>query len=264
MASPVASLPLVTKTGTKAPAEALSGKVVCLYFSAHWCPPCRGFTPALRQFYESLKAAGESIEIIFVSSDRGEQEFKDYFANEHGDWLAVDFSASRQREELSKHYQIRGIPALIVVDGHGKPAVPDARNDVAGAKGAAAASAAFATWKKAAGTAPDWRETQGSTLGGGDAKPMDAAGMRAARLARLGGGGAPAPAAAPAVAPAASSAATPAAATAAAPTAVAPAAAPAADLIAQLTAMGFGEEQARKALEAAGGNVEQATSILLG
>ena len=27
-------------------------KVVAFYFSAHWCPPCRGFTPVLKKFYE--------------------------------------------------------------------------------------------------------------------------------------------------------------------------------------------------------------------
>ena len=33
--------------------EALAGKqLVCFYFSAHWCPPCRQFTPILKDFYE--------------------------------------------------------------------------------------------------------------------------------------------------------------------------------------------------------------------
>ncbi len=33
--------------------EALAGKkIVAFYFSAHWCPPCRGFTPVLKKFYE--------------------------------------------------------------------------------------------------------------------------------------------------------------------------------------------------------------------
>jgi nucleoredoxin len=28
--------------------DALRGKVVAFYFSAHWCPPCQHFTPLLR------------------------------------------------------------------------------------------------------------------------------------------------------------------------------------------------------------------------
>ena len=27
-------------------------KVVLFYFSAHWCPPCRAFTPVLKDFYD--------------------------------------------------------------------------------------------------------------------------------------------------------------------------------------------------------------------
>ena len=40
------------------------------------CPPCRQFTPLLKQAYEAIKAAGNSFEIVFVSSDRSEQDMQ--------------------------------------------------------------------------------------------------------------------------------------------------------------------------------------------
>jgi len=40
----------------EASASELEGKKVALYFSAHWCGPCRGFTPSLKQYYEKINA----------------------------------------------------------------------------------------------------------------------------------------------------------------------------------------------------------------
>ncbi len=31
-------------------------KLVLFYFSAHWCPPCRLFTPILKDFYAVIDA----------------------------------------------------------------------------------------------------------------------------------------------------------------------------------------------------------------
>lgn len=62
---------LLTKTGLRATKEVLAGKkAVALYFSAHWCPPCRGFTPVASDFYKQINTTDASaLEIIFVSSD---------------------------------------------------------------------------------------------------------------------------------------------------------------------------------------------------
>ena len=56
----------------KAPLDksAIDGKVLGLYFSAHWCPPCRGFTPKLAEWYKSVKETLPEFEIVFASSDR--------------------------------------------------------------------------------------------------------------------------------------------------------------------------------------------------
>merc|ERR1719213_514854 len=78
-------------------AAALPGKgAVALYFSAHWCPPCRGFTPKLAEWYKKdLSAKG--LEVVFVSSDKSEDEFMSYF--EEMPWLALDYSDRKRKEE---------------------------------------------------------------------------------------------------------------------------------------------------------------------
>ena len=107
---------LRTKSGEVSTAEALKGKqAVALYFSAHWCPPCRGFTPKLAEAYMGLVAAGKSFEIVFVSSDREVSAFDEYFAEQP--WLALPYGERKLKAALSKRYKVSGIPALIILDG---------------------------------------------------------------------------------------------------------------------------------------------------
>lgn len=71
-------------------ASELKNKIVGLYFSAHWCPPCRQFTPILKDFYEGLKE--ELFELIFVTSDRSKEQYLEYYNNFHGLWLRLEFN----------------------------------------------------------------------------------------------------------------------------------------------------------------------------
>ena len=99
-------------------AEALKGKKVAIYFSAHWCGPCRNFTPKLVKLYnETAKAA--NIEIVFISSDRSAEKMAEYMKSESMPWLAVPFD-SEKRSLLKQEYQNRFIPRLLVLDENGK------------------------------------------------------------------------------------------------------------------------------------------------
>jgi len=107
---------LVKGTETVAVESALAGKeIVGLYFSAHWCPPCKGYTPKLAEQYKAVAAAGKSFEVIFVSSDRDEASFKEYFGEMP--WLALPYAARKTKAALSKKYKVNGIPTLILLDG---------------------------------------------------------------------------------------------------------------------------------------------------
>lgn len=104
----------VGKDGASIGLEAIKDKTLGLYFSAHWCPPCRGFTPDLAKVYEKVKAKHPNFEIVFVSSDRDENAFKEYFAEMP--WLALPYSKRSEKEALSGLFEVQGIPSLVIVD----------------------------------------------------------------------------------------------------------------------------------------------------
>jgi len=87
--------------------------VIGLYFSAHWCPPCRGFTPVLAKAYNKLREAGSKIEIIFLSSDRDQVSWQEYYATMP--WKAVPYK-SPLKENLGSRFNVEGIPTLILLN----------------------------------------------------------------------------------------------------------------------------------------------------
>jgi nucleoredoxin len=119
---------LIKKNGVPVGTDQLTGKVVCLYFSAHWCAPCRSFTPQLASIYAGAVAAGKPIEIIFVSADRDVDAFNSYFASMP--WLAVKFTDDALRKQLNEQHHITSIPSLIVLDSHGCVLSKDGRGDI--------------------------------------------------------------------------------------------------------------------------------------
>lgn len=89
-----------------------------VYFSAHWCPPCRRFTPELVKFYKEAKAKNPNFEIIFVSADNSENDMRKYMEETGMTWPAVKYSMARNNP-LNQYAQ-RGIPNLVFADKTGK------------------------------------------------------------------------------------------------------------------------------------------------
>lgn len=89
-----------------------------LYFSAHWCPPCRGFTPILSEFYKVINSKKQQIEIIFVSSDQDKKSFEEYY-NEMP-FAALPFELRDEKNKLCDAFGIRGIPSLLIFNKDGK------------------------------------------------------------------------------------------------------------------------------------------------
>merc|ERR1739842_16477 len=71
---------LLKKDGTVVSADSAmeEKKIILFYFSAHWCPPCRQFTPVLADFYNELVNNSEPLEVVFVSSDKSPEELMVY------------------------------------------------------------------------------------------------------------------------------------------------------------------------------------------
>ncbi|KAJ0475287.1 putative protein-disulfide reductase [Helianthus annuus] len=111
--------------------SSLMGKTIGLYFSAQWCLPSHKFTPKLISIYQKIKQNitqqefHGDFEIIYVSTDHNELEFKSSFRVMP--WLALPFGDPTSKN-LTKYFDIRGIPSLIIIGPDGKTVTNNGRS----------------------------------------------------------------------------------------------------------------------------------------
>lgn len=106
---------ITDKEGKPVDLSTLKGKAVGIYFSAHWCGPCRAFTPSLVKFRD---ANAEKFEVVFVSSDKSPEKQKEYMEEAKMKWYTMTHR-SEAANALAKKYQVRGIPALVLLKSNG-------------------------------------------------------------------------------------------------------------------------------------------------
>ncbi|XP_037528137.1 nucleoredoxin-like protein 2 [Rhipicephalus sanguineus] len=122
---------LVRKDGTTITAEAAlrNKRLICLYFAAEWCPPCATFTPILAAAYREAKDEGLPIEVVFVSSDRSEDEMIAFVKSSHENWPALPYGDPLQFT-LKARYKISGIPTLVVLNARGGLVCTNGRSNI--------------------------------------------------------------------------------------------------------------------------------------
>ncbi|KAF0714817.1 Aste57867_3669 [Aphanomyces stellatus] len=126
---------LQTKDGLKPTEEVLAGKkYVGIYFSAHWCPPCKAFTPMLADTYEQfIEDDHNDFALVFVSSDKQVSQFDEYYAEMP--FFALPYSDRAQKDVLAKKFEVKTIPTLAFLNEAGELVTTEGRNLVQNARG---------------------------------------------------------------------------------------------------------------------------------
>ena len=106
---------LIDQNFNQVDSENLEEKIIGLYFSAGWCPPCRTFSPTLKEFREQNK---EDFEVVMVSADRNIDEQLQYMQSTKMPWPALPFD-SPLITSLAERYAAEAVPHLVLLNAEG-------------------------------------------------------------------------------------------------------------------------------------------------
>lgn len=91
----------------------VEGKLKIIDFWASWCGPCRLNNPALKKLYDEYHSRG--LEIIGVSLDHNKANWEKAIEKDGLEWINVS-SLKAWDCEVAKMYDVKGVPALYILD----------------------------------------------------------------------------------------------------------------------------------------------------
>ena len=120
------NLKFTAADGRKVDLVQLRGKVVLLYFCASWCPPCVREVPQIKATHEKLHPKG--FEIIGISLDAHTRtRFDDYTKRNKILWPQY---IEGWNGPVMKQFNVRSIPAEILIDQEGRISHLNARQNL--------------------------------------------------------------------------------------------------------------------------------------
>jgi hypothetical protein len=99
-------------------AQLLQGKHLALYFGGSLSSACTKFAPQMIEAYNQLKAEGKPIEVIFVSADKDQRAFDEYFAKMP--WHAVPYADRDTESLLSEVFDVEAAPRVMFTNPDGQ------------------------------------------------------------------------------------------------------------------------------------------------
>lgn len=97
------------------------GKPVLVVFWASWCPHCLDETPELLRLYRKYHSSG--LEMVGVNGDIATEVAREFVEKNQIPWPQIHFTTEGERgrgNPLARRYNVRGYPALFLVDGEGR------------------------------------------------------------------------------------------------------------------------------------------------